>query len=244
VIATDAAVGTPQSRNASPSDRASASARAVSTATQEVPPAPETSTWRTPILREALGGAGADAAARLLDDDGPRELAREALQGREDPLEIAVAAGLDDLHRRVEVDAHGVGADARGELRERLGGKRARLDRADVAHDERARRDVAHGVRGALLLDEEHRALAAEAEAVAALLGDLRELEVDLARALRAACHRCDDDRGAERLSRSTTDVSTASSESSGSASWRSSTSSKRVVFSRKPTSPVAQSSM
>ena len=46
--ATLAAVGTPHSQNASPNGRRSADARCVSTATHEVPPAPDTSTCSMP----------------------------------------------------------------------------------------------------------------------------------------------------------------------------------------------------
>ncbi len=74
---TDAAVGTPHSRSGLAEGRAAPSARAVSTATHEVPPAPETSRWRMPARDQALRRPRTDPAPGLLRDDRYAEAARE-----------------------------------------------------------------------------------------------------------------------------------------------------------------------
>ena len=56
--------------------------------------------------------------------------------------EVAIAAGLHELHRRVQVDAERVGADLVDEHAHLARRHRARLHDADVAEDERRRRDA------------------------------------------------------------------------------------------------------
>ena len=73
------------------------------------------------------------------------------------------------------------------EVGHRVGGELARLHGADVAEDERGRGDVADLV-GVVLVAAEHGPLAAQAEAVAPLLGDGGEHLVDVARP--APCRR------------------------------------------------------
>jgi hypothetical protein len=118
----------------------------------------------------------------------------EPLQRRDATGEIAVAAGLDDFHRRVQVNAQSVGTDSKGD-RPHLGGRQLpSLDDAEIPEHQGPRRDVANLVgagRGGIHV---HRPLAAEPERVAARLGDRRELAVDGPRALDSAGHRGDDE--------------------------------------------------
>ena len=102
------------------------SARSASTLTHDVPPAPETS-----MVRDARRRAAAAATAREMPqpvsfaDDRHRQLAHEPREGGEAAAEVAVAARLDQLLRRVEMEAERVGADALRPARD-LGGRRAR----------------------------------------------------------------------------------------------------------------------
>ena len=179
---------------------------------------------------------GRDAAARLLDDDRDAELAHEARDRLEAAAEIAIAAGLHDLHRGVQVDAERVGAD-RADERADLAPcviSRActtpRLPSTSVG-----RRDVADAVRRrASRRRTMHRALAAEAEAVAALLGDRRELAVDARRPRSVPPVIAAMTIGARSFLPSTVhDVSIASRASSGSASWTRRTHSKQRGLAR-----------
>src|SRR5207302_11283854 len=79
-------------------------------------PPPPTDRY-TLSLHDALPILPRDPAAGLLHDDGDRQLLDEARDRLEAAGEIAIAARLHELHRRVQVDAERVGADA---LRERL----------------------------------------------------------------------------------------------------------------------------
>ena len=114
--------------------------------------------------------------------------------------EVAIAPGLHELHRGVQVDAQGIGAHFVEEQADLRSGHGAGLGDADVAEDQGGRRDVAHAVGGRAAGADHHRPLAAEAEAVAALFGDGGKLAVDAARFLRAARHRRDHDRSSQRL--------------------------------------------
>jgi len=101
---------------------------------------------------------------------------------------------------RVQVQRQGVGADRLGQALERVDAQHRRLGQADVPHHHRAGRHRPHregrGQLGAL----GHRALAADAEGHAELLGHLSELAVDLARALGAAGHARHPERGLQGL--------------------------------------------
>ena len=112
-MAREAAVGMPQSANSSPSWRLRASPRKVSTRTHEVPPAPDTSTWRTPVVAQRHTDRARDAAAGLLRHHRHGELAAQAAQGRVAAAEAAIALGLDQLLRRIQMHAQRVGTDVR-----------------------------------------------------------------------------------------------------------------------------------
>src|SRR6185295_14382925 len=56
-----------------------------------------------------------NAAPGLLGHHRDRQLRRQATEGVEDPAEVAIAFRLDDLLRRVQVKADGIGADGRSE---------------------------------------------------------------------------------------------------------------------------------
>ena len=200
-----APVGTPQSQNASPRACAAASpaaaARRVSTPTHEVPPGARDVDVLDAHLAQAPPDGRGDAAPGLLDHDGHAQVAHEARDRLEPVTEVAVAARLHQLHRRVQVNAERVGAHLVDQDAHLAGRHRARLHHADVAEDQRASaRRRARGRCPPVPGRTMHRALAAEAEAVAALLGDARELAVDAARLVGAARHRRDDERRAQLL--------------------------------------------
>src|SRR6185295_2649649 len=125
---------------------------------------------------DALRDRRRNPAARLLDDDRHAELFRDARDRLEAAAKIAVAARLHELHRRIEVDAQRVGADLVDHGLELRRLHLASLDHAHVAEDDRAFGDLTHAEGAARLGPNDHRALAAEPERVAALLGDRREI--------------------------------------------------------------------
>ena len=222
--ATDAAVGTPQSQNASPSARAARRPRPRRAASRRRPttclPRPRRRRASTPTSRRRRPTAGEMPQPVSLTTTGtPRSRTRRAIVSR--PCEKSRSPpGLHQLHRRVQVNAQRVGADLVDQDAHLARRHRARLHHAHVAEDERRRRDVAHAVRLAGARAHVHRALAAEAEAVPALLGDARELAVDAPGLVGAARHRRDERAGARSvLPKSVTDVSTSASAMSGSAS-------------------------
>ena len=90
------------------------SARSASTLTHDVPPAPETSTVRTPDVAQPLGRRAREMPQPVsFATTGTRQLAHEPRERREPAAEVAIAARLDQLLRRVQVEADRVGADAR-----------------------------------------------------------------------------------------------------------------------------------
>ena len=96
-----------------PATRAPGAARSVSTATHEVPPAPETSMCRTPARAIRRAARGPMPQPVSLATTGTRELLGEPLHGAERAGEVAIAPGLHDLLGGVQVDAERVGAHAR-----------------------------------------------------------------------------------------------------------------------------------
>ena len=177
---TAAAVGMPQSANSSPRSRPAVSARSASTLTHDVPPAPETSMVRTPTSRRRCATLARDAAAGLLGDHRDRQLAHQAGEGGEAAAEVAVAARLDQLLRRVEVDADGVGADPAHQLLDLRRPEGGGLHEAEVGEHQRRRRMRAHRERVLELGRPLHGALRAEPEGDAVLLGHPRQRLVDV----------------------------------------------------------------
>src|SRR5690606_16891844 len=117
---------------------------------------------------DLLRGPRPDAASRLLRDHGDRQVFGDLAQKVDDAAEVFVAPRLDDLHRRVQMHAERVGPHARHEPLEGLDAALARLHRADVAEQKDVRSDLANVVsRVTAGGGVEHRALAAETEAVA-----------------------------------------------------------------------------
>jgi hypothetical protein len=108
---------------------------------------------------------------------------------------------LDDLHGGVQVHAERIRTHVEDHGGELVARERLRLHGPDVAKDERRWRHVSHLVRcSAIAVLSEHRALAAQAKTVAALLRDARELAIDVAGSLGTARHRGDEQRSPELL--------------------------------------------
>jgi hypothetical protein len=149
---------------------------------------------------EPLAHAAGEAAAGLLHDDGQGQLAHEAGDRREAAREVAIAAGLYELHRGVQVDAQCIDPDAPHERFDLRGRHLPRLYDAEVAEDEGVRGDVTDGVRSRRLGAHVHRALAAETEAEALLLRDRGELAVDARGLVGPAGHRGDQEGSAQPL--------------------------------------------
>src|SRR5262249_264977 len=75
------------------------------------------------------------------------ELAHEPGDRVDAAAEVAVAARLDQLLRRIEMEAERIGADGADERLDLRRRQRAGLDDAEVREDERRRRGVAGGER-------------------------------------------------------------------------------------------------
>ena len=116
IQATLAAVGIPHSRNAAPRARSSRWARCISTATHEVPPAPETSTWCTPaFLSWCAARVESPHPVSLATTGMPSSLVQS--RERRDPAgEVAIPARLHDFHRGVQMNTERVGPHAGQEL--------------------------------------------------------------------------------------------------------------------------------
>ena len=71
--------------------------------------------WVTPTLASRRPTCGAMPQPVSFTTTGTAELAHEARDGLEARAEVAIAARLHELHRRVQVDAQRVGADLVGE---------------------------------------------------------------------------------------------------------------------------------
>ncbi len=149
---------------------------------------------------EPLADVPREPAAGLLHDDGEGKLAHEPRDGLEAAREVPIAPGLDQLHGGVQMNAECIGTHASRERLDLRGRHGTGLHDAEVAEHEGPGRDVANGVRSLGLGADVHRALAAKAEAEAALLRDRGELVVDPRRLVRAAGHRRDQERRTERL--------------------------------------------
>ena len=140
-----------------------------------------------------------DPAPGLLDHHRPPELAGDALDGLERAAEVAIAARLRQLLRRIEVDAQRVGLDARHRLADRGRGHLPELDHAEVREQVDLGRAPAHFVGVGQLGVLQHRALAAQAEGDAVPLGGGGERAVDLGGLVGAAGHAGDHERRADR---------------------------------------------
>src|SRR5262245_11291488 len=138
------------------------------------------------------------AAAGLFDDDRQRRFAYQPFDGVERVAKIVVTVLLNDLHRRIQVDAHRVSLYILGQPRHLARSQFARLRHADVAKQQDVRRDVAY-LKGLLHLRMSKRhALRANAETDAHSIGQRGYLPVEPRDLFRAPRHPSDDHRTAQ----------------------------------------------
>ena len=160
----------------------------------------------------------------------------------EPTAEVAIAAGLDQLHRRVEVHAQRIGADAIDQRSHLSRRQIARLDQANIAQQEGRQERHRARQRCASFQPHQHRSLRAQAEAQPQLFGDAGEVTVDLLRLIRAASHRTDDDRRRQYLAQERrAQIDVVEVAVGQRASWISCRSSNSVPLLRNSTSPDAQ---
>src|SRR5262249_20983598 len=135
------------------------------------------------------------AGAGLFDDNWQRRFADQPPDGVERTAKVMIAVLLNDLHRRVHVDAHRVGAYLLGQPRHFTRAQFARLRHADVAEQQDVRRDVAHLKSLHHFRMSKPHALRTHAETDAHSVGQRGYIPVEPRHLFRASGHPGDDQR-------------------------------------------------